>query len=107
MEAGEFGCGSWRGGRVGQGPRVYTCFSCSKEGHFAANCPDKVTPKETPEINMISLTISINVVTRSQSKRMIEDASDLSATKAKGKQIVKDELAEQHQLAAKVNWRIC
>ena len=74
----------------------------ARKATLLLTCPDKVTPKETPEINMISLTVSVNVVTRSQSKLMIEDASDLSTTKAKGKQIVKDELAEQRQLAAKL-----
>ena len=96
------GRGSWHGGRAGRGPRVYTCFSCGKEGHFAANCPDKVTPKETPDVNLISSTVSINAVTRSQGQLLLKDVHEESKSKAKGKEAVKDELAEQRKLAARL-----
>ena len=44
------------GGRGGRGPRIYTCFTCGKEGHFAMDCLDKPKPKEAPPaLNMVSL----------------------------------------------------
>ena len=101
------GRGSWRGGRAGRGPRIYTYFKCGKEGHFAADCPDKnVTKDVTPAVSFISSVVAVNAVTRSQKRLLLEDVKvtepKVHEAKAKGKQIVKDELAEQCQLAAKL-----
>ena len=96
------GRGSWRGGRAGRGPRVYTCFSCGKEGHFAADCPDKAKPKETPEVNFIGSTVAVNAVTRSQGPLLIEGVQEIPKSSTKGKEAVKDELAEQRRLAARL-----
>ena len=46
--------------------------------------------------------MSVNAVTRSQGQLLIEDVSEGPTIKAKGKQVVKDELAEQRVLAAKL-----
>ena len=53
-----------------EAPGSTLVFSCDKEGHFAANCPDKAMPKETPDVNLISSTVA---VTRSQGPLLIKE----------------------------------
>ena len=98
------GRGSWQGGRAGRSPRVYTCFSCGKEGHFAANCPDKLALKETPDVNLVGSIVSVNAITKSQSTVLRKDTTEVKERKIrdKGKQVEKDELAEQRKLAARL-----
>lgn len=62
------------GGRGGRGPKIYTCFTCGKEGHFTMDCPDKPNPKEAAlALNMVS-PADVCAMTRSESKTLaIED----------------------------------
>ena len=61
-----------------------------------------MTPKETPDVNLISSTVSVNAVTKSQGQLLLKDVHEESKSKAKGKEAVKDELAEQRKLAARL-----
>ena len=59
-------------------------------------------PKETPNVNLIIPTVSVNAVTKSQGPLLLKDVTDKPTMKAKGKQVMKDELAEQRKLAARL-----
>ena len=60
-------------------------------------------PKDvTPAVSLISPAVAVNAVTRSQNRLLIEDVKKVSEPKAKGKQVMKDELADHCQLAAKL-----
>ena len=52
-------------------------------------------PKEMPNINLISSTIAVNAITRSQGPLLIKEMQEEPRSKAKGKEAVTDELAEQ------------
>ena len=61
----------------------------------------------TPAVSLISPAVAINAIIRSQHRLLIEDVKEIPESKAnesksKGKQVLKDELTEQCQLAAKI-----